>query len=504
LPISKSPDRALGELFDDVQKQRIFSDGKIFADLVPKRGMRQLRQEYLLSRNNPNFDLRKFVDTHFYDLSTTRPKDKSVALPGQTVTQHISRLWVDLSRQNHRDKGSLIALPYQYIVPGGRFDEQFYWDSYFIMLGLESEGRIDMIEGMVKNFAYMIRKFGFIPTANRTYFLSRSQPPFFSHMVRLLAKHQGKSVLVEYLPYLIQEYRFWMKGGTKLSKHEHRAFARLVQMDNGSLMNRYYDNQTTPRPESLGEDTNTAQATTDRDAERLYLHLRAGAESGWDFSSRWFEDDTHIKTIHTADIIPVDLNCLIYQLEMTIAETYQILKQPLLFRKFQKLAELRQSAINRYCWDEQLGFFTDYNFHHSKSTARPSLAGVFPLFAKIATSKQAASVAAIIQQDFLKDGGLLTTLVDNGQQWDGHNGWAPLHWIVIVGLRNYGYHVLANEIKRRWIKTNLKVYQTDHKLVEKYNVTSGDGLGRGGEYPLQDGFGWTNGVLQALLSEKDF
>ena len=118
------------------------------------------------------------------------------------MTDHITALWRHLERRNRLDRGSLLALPYKYIVPGGRFNEQFYWDSYFIMLGLAANNNWVMIEGMIKNFAYMMRRFGHIPTANRTYFLSRSQPPFFSHMVRLLSRHKGKTVLVEYLPYL--------------------------------------------------------------------------------------------------------------------------------------------------------------------------------------------------------------------------------------------------------------------------------------------------------------
>ncbi|HEU5122107.1 MAG TPA: trehalase family glycosidase, partial [Candidatus Saccharimonadales bacterium] len=120
---------------------------------------------------------------------------------------------------------------------------------------------------------------------------------------------------------------------------------------------------------------------------------------------------------------------------------------------------------------------------------------------KIATTKQAAAVAEKLETVFLKEGGLIATPVNNGQQWDAPNGWAPLHWIAIEGLRNYGYHSLANEIKHRWVKVNVKVFTAKHKLIEKYNVEQGDGLGGGGEYPLQDGFGWTNGVLQTLLNE---
>jgi alpha,alpha-trehalase len=498
---TKSPDILLGELFADVQKQRIYSDGKTFPDLIPRHPTKQIQREYALAKQDPHFNLHEFVRRNFYDLLPAQHEEQFIADPNQTVSQHITRLWGKLERNNRRDQGSLIALPHPYVVPGGRFDEQYYWDSYFIMLGLAKDGRWDLIEGMIKNFAYMIRRFGFIPTANRTYFLSRSQPPFFSQMIRLLAEHKGRSVFVEYLPYMIKEYSFWMKGSTKLAKQEYRTLARLVQMDSGALLNRYYDNKTVPRTESLAEDTDTAIGAVECDAERLYLHLRAGAESGWDFSSRWLADPADIRTIHTADIIPVDLNCLMYQLENTIAETYRILKQPLLARKFQKYADRRKVAISDYCWDEKAGFFIDYNFHSKSTTNAVSLAGVFPLYASLATSEQAALVAEKLNKDFLKTGGLVTSLVSSDQQWDYPNGWAPLHWIAIRGLRNYGYDDLANTIQQRWIKTNLKVFGDQHRLVEKYNVINSGEPGGGGEYPLQDGFGWTNGVLSALLTD---
>jgi len=499
LPVSKSPDEALGDLFNEVQKQRIYGDGKTFVDLIPRRRVKQIQQEYLLEKEDPNFDLRDFVTRHFYRYGAYESNYKSK--PGMPVREHIAELWNVLERKNRLDRGSLVALPNPYVVPGGRFSEQFYWDSYFIMLGLAADERWDVIEGMLKNYAHMIRKFGFIPTANRTYFLSRSQPPFFSHMVQLLASKKGKRILAEYLPYMLVEYRFWMKGRSTLKKREHRAFARVVEMPNGALLNRYYDNRVTPRPESHWEDVETAFQAPHRMADRLYLHLRAGAESGWDFSSRWFLEPDDIRTIHTADIIPVDLNSLLYQLEMTIAESYRTLKQPLLARKFEHAADRRAEAIQKYCWSEKDNFFVDYNFHHDKPMERLTLAGVFPLYAKIATAEQAEKVATRIETDFLKAGGVITTLETTGQQWDAPNGWAPLHWTTIMGLRHYGYHALAEEIKTRWISTNVDVYTATGKLVEKYDVVH-PGSGGGGEYPLQDGFGWTNGVLAALLSEK--
>lgn len=499
---SKSPDEALGDLFAAVQENKLYDDEKTFVDLVPRARMKSIQQEYLLAKEDPNFDLREFVSRHFYEFAPHKHKEMFETDPHRTISEHIHLLWDVLERRNRLNRGSLIALPHAYIVPGGRFSEQFYWDSYFIMLGLAADSRWKMIEGMMKNYTFMIRKFGFIPTANRTYFLSRSQPPFFSQMVKLLSKHKGRTrTYAEYLPYMLKEYRFWMRGRTKLVKREHKAFARVVEMPNGSYLNRYYDNKTTPRPESLTIDIETARESPGRESARLYLHLRAGAESGWDFSSRWFLDPMDIGTIHAADIIPVDLNCLLYQLEQTIAESYRLIKNPLLAKKFQGLAERRLNAIQKYCWDESEQFFIDYNFHHNQPSGQLSLAGVFPLYARVATKQQADAVASRIKKDFLKSGGLVATLTESGQQWDAPNGWAPLQWIAIEGLRNYGHHDLANEIKRRWVNVNMKVFTEKHKLIEKYSVESGLGLGGGGEYPLQDGFGWTNGVLAALLDE---
>lgn len=503
LRTQKSPDEALGDLFAAVQHRQVYDDGKTFVDLIPRKRMEQIKKEYLLEKQDPDFDLREFVTRHFYEFQHTAPTYHTDT--SRTAREHIRELWHVLERKNRRDRGSLIALPHAYVVPGGRFSEQFYWDSYFIMLGLAADGRWDRIEGMMKNYAYMIRKFGFIPTANRTYFLSRSQPPFFSHMVRLLARHRGRrTTLLEYLPYMVAEYRFWMKGRRSVGNHaDTRAYARVVQMPNGIMLNRYFDNKTTPRPESLREDVETFELARTHDSDRLYLDLRAGAESGWDFSSRWFRNPNEIASIHTTDIVPVDLNCLLYQHEITIADAYDAMYQPILARKFRTQAERRATTILKYMWDDKQQFFMDYDFRTGRTTPALTLAGVFPLYAKIATSQQAKAVADKLEKEFLKPGGLLTTLVDNGQQWDAPNGWAPLHWIAIQGLRNYGHHGLAEKIKKAWMRSGLTVFNHKAKMVEKYNVTSRTRLGGGGEYPLQDGFGWSNGVLAVLLDEDD-
>ncbi|USN97098.1 MAG: alpha,alpha-trehalase TreF [Candidatus Nomurabacteria bacterium] len=498
-----SPDEALGDLFTDVQSRQVYDDGMTFVDLIPRERMQHIRKQYHIAKSDPDFDLHEFVTRHFYAYENSNGEYHTNS--SHTPREHIRELWKVLERRNRVDRGSLIAIPYTYVVPGGRFSAQFYWDSYFTMLGLAADGRWDMVENMIKNATYMIRKFGFVPTANRTYFLSRSQPPFLSHMVRLLARHQNRTLtLLEHLPYLLGEYRFWMNGRKMLGKlDESAAVRRVVLMPDGTMLNRYYDNKRTPRPESLREDVETARSKDTEKAEKLYLDLRAAAESGWDFSSRWFSDSHELGSIHTTDIVPVDLNCLMYHLEMTISETYQLMYQPLLARKYRKLAEKRQAAISRYMWDENEQFFVDYDFRTGKKTGRLTIAGVFPLFTKVATPAQAKAVAKRLEKDFLKDGGLVTTLIESGQQWDWPNGWAPMQWVAIQGLREYGYYTLADKIKKAWVEACLYTYKEKQKMVEKYNVVHPRKLSGGGEYSLQDGFGWTNGVLAALLAEDD-
>lgn len=500
----KSPDELLGELFHDVQARQVFVDGKTFVDLVPKKRVRQIVREYQLRKQDPHFDIHEFVTAHFYEFDT--PTQNVSFTPASSARQHVTQLWPHLVRRAETSKGSLIALPYDYVVPGGRFAEQFYWDSYFIMLGLAADGEWMLLEGMMKNYAYMIQRFGFIPTANRSYFLSRSQPPFLAQMVRLLARHprrRASLVYIEYLPSLLAEYAFWMKGRRKLKGEDAVAHRRVVKMQGGQVLNRYFDNKTTPRPESRREDLATAEKSRAVDAARVFLDLRAAAESGWDFSSRWFADETRIETIMTTDIVPIDLNCLLHELEVAIAHCYDVLKQPLLKRQFTSKAAARADAIRQYFWDDETGFFYDYNFRTGQLMSRATLAAAFPLYAGIATKAQAGRVAAMLERDFLRSGGLRTTLTHSGEQWDAPNGWAPLQWVAYVGLKRYGFDALAQEVRMRWMASTEKVFATHGKMIEKYDVESKSGLGGGGEYPLQDGFGWTNGVYAALHDELE-
>jgi alpha,alpha-trehalase len=273
-------------------------------------------------------------------------------------------------------------------------------------------------------------------------------------------------------------------------------------MPDGVFLNRYYDDKATPRPESYDEDTKTAAEQADERAAKLFLDLRAGAESGWDFSSRWLDEPDNLRSIRTTEFVPVDLNCLLHHLETTIANGYSQMKQYKLAARFHLIAERRAAAITRWCWNETLQFFCDYDMRSGAPSERLTLAAVFPLFVGIASKEQAAAVAARLERDFLQPGGLVTTLIQNGQQWDAPNGWAPLQYITITGLKKYGFEELANTIRTRWLNTNQAVFASRHKFIEKYNVLSPGELGGGGEYPLQDGFGWTNGVYAALSNES--
>jgi len=330
---------------------------------------------------------------------------------------------------------------------------------------------------------------------NRNYYLSRSQPPYFALMVELLANKKGKSIYKKYLTALQKEYAFWMDGS--LFTRPGSGFRRIVVMKDGEILNRYHDDSTTPRQESYYEDVQVGLGYQNDD-ENVYRHLRSGAESGWDFSSRWFADTFHLTTIETANIIPVDLNCLLYKYEEVLAIAYKSVGQVSESEFLQSKASARKEAINKYFWNNDEQFYFDLNRSTASHTMRWSLAGTMPLFVKIANPLQAALVSGQVSKSFLKPGGLVTTLYNTGQQWDAPNGWPPLQYITIKGLLNYNFKPIADTIARRWMLINENVYKRTGKMMEKYNVEDINLLSGGGEYPTQDGFGWTNGVYLEL------
>ncbi len=494
------PEQRYGQLFIDVQMAKIFPDGKTFADAIPKYPTDQILAEYEARKNNAEiqFDLAAFVE-EFFD----KPRQYASGFESdttRTLAEHIDALWPVLTREpGDQNSGTLIALPYPYIVPGGRFGEIYYWDSYFTMLGLQVSGNTEMIEHMVDNFSFLIDSIGFIPNGNRTYFLSRSQPPFYSLMVGLLAEEKGKEIYTKYLPQLEREYHFWMDGLQDLSSRNPTK-KHLVRLKDGSILNRYWDTGNSPRAEMYRDDIETSKQT-DRPKEQLYADLRAACESGWDFSSRWLRDPQKLSTIHTTEIIPIDLNALLYKLEKSLELAYSMKGDIENADLYNQRATQRAEAVIRYCWDDTQGYFQDYDYVKDTFTGRLSLAGMYPLFFEMAEPAQAEASAGLLQRDFLKPGGVVSTLSITGQQWDSPNGWAPLQWISYQGLENYGFTAVADTLARRWIALNEKVYHNTGKMMEKYNVLDMTLDAGGGEYPVQDGFGWSNGVYLRLLQE---
>ncbi|MCH9613831.1 MAG: Periplasmic trehalase [Chlamydiia bacterium] len=413
-----------GPLFEAVQKAEIFQDSKFFVDCIPKDD-----PEEIMSAFKDTDDLKAFIDEHFY-------------VPW-IIDDYIEEMWHFLCRPMSTKSlyDTLLPLPHPHVVPGGRFREAYYWDSYFTCLGLKHHP--DKIKNMVDNFAYLIETYGHIPNGNRTYYLSRSQAPFFSHLITLV-DHP-----TPYLPVLEKEYAYWMQ--------EHRQKLGLTH---------YYDENDTPRPESYKEDLKLC--TNHRD-------IRAACESGWDFSSRWMKEGK----FYTTHILPIDLNCLLYHMEYTLGLD---------------AAEARAKQINDLMWDEDTGFYYDYDIDDNKKRPCMTLAACYPLFVGIASQQQADGVAKVLEEQFLKTGGLVTTLVETHEQWDAPNGWAPLQWVAISGLKRYGHDKLADKIGQRFVNTVRTVFRLSGKIMEKYNMETGSSDVLDGEYEVQEGFGWTNGV----------
>ncbi|MGD8749329.1 MAG: alpha,alpha-trehalase TreF [Balneolaceae bacterium] len=480
-----------GPLFEDVQQSGIFPDSKTFVDSIPKSDPQKILDKYENLKSRPSFNLKAFVYEHFKIPGEDPPDD----LPsGGSMEEHIDQLWEYLSRQadeQESDYSTLIPLPHPYIVPGGRFREIYYWDTYFTAEGLATAGRMDIVQNLARNFAWLIEKVGHVPNGNRYYYVSRSQPPFLSLLVDLIARKKGEEAIEEFIPVLEQEYQFWMQGSEKLDDGEPH---RRVVNTSGHLLNRYWDDRPLPREESWKEDIELVANLDFTQSREHYRDIRAAAESGWDFSSRWFRDDKRMSTIHTTDILPIDLNALLYYLELKLGKW----TKGTTGQQYARAAEQRKTIFDRFFWNDTEGFYFDYDWRQREQTKTWSLAAAFPLFLGLASDQQAQSVADNLERKFLRDGGLVTTLNETGQQWDSPNGWAPLQWVAVRGLHSYGYDGLARNIILRWVDLNKSVYHRTGKMMEKYNVCDLSLKAGGGEYPLQDGFGWTNGVAVAF------
>ena len=496
------PAHDLGRLFLDVQMSGTFPDSKTFVDARPLAAPGTIVARYDSARAAAGFKLADFVHQNF-----ALPQAATVAnAPAPSMEDHIRALWPLLTRQpdSADARSSLIPLPHPYVVPGGRFREVYYWDSYFTMLGLVRSGRVDLVRDMLDNFAYLIATVGHIPNGNRTYYLGRSQPPYFGAMVGLYAAATDTTQALRYLDALEREYAFWMSGGDRVAPGD--AYRRVVRLRDGSILNRYWDDRPEPRPESFREDYERGKTLPVEAREPFYRNVRATAESGWDFSSRWMRDPADVRTLETTELAPVDLNCLLYTAERTIAALRTFRGKAgdaKVAARFAQAADIRRRVLLAAAYDSATGFFYDVRWRTGERvTDRPTLAAAAPLYFGLATPEQGRAVAARLEREFLKPGGFVTTLVRSGQQWDAPNGWPPLEWLAIEGVRRYGRAALASAARDRWLALNRRTYRATGKMMEKYDVMDLTRRAGGGEYPTQDGFGWTNGVALALAAQQ--
>jgi alpha,alpha-trehalase len=468
-----------GPVFEAVQSRRLFADSKTFVDAVPSVSADELRRAFAdLAPGYSDDDLRALVHRCF----RLPERAKTTPLKAPNAAEYVTRTWSRLTKTATTvpPGSSMLPLPNPFLVPGGRFDECFYWDSYFTALGLIGHGGDQVAEQIADNLVHLQSTVGLIPNGSRTYLATRSQPPVLALLVARLPDP------TKYLDALLREHTFWMQP------------ERVIHVD-GAPLAHYWDSQNTPRPESYAEDVHTnggIAAPCDR-----FRHLRAAAESGWDFSSRWLDDPDDLATIRCADVLPVDLNTLLVNLEQTISALRDRVKQHKQAATFRQASLARAEVIKKRFFDPSAGWFCDLESSSLERRPQLSAAGVLPLTSSIATDQQAGAVRQTLMQRFLASGGVRTTLVNTEQQWDGRNGWAPLQWWAIEAMERHGFDDEAAEIAQRWIRTCERGFATDGALLEKYNVEDPSARAGGGEYEIQEGFGWTNGVYVALKAK---
>ncbi|MEO6062033.1 MAG: trehalase family glycosidase [Thermoflexales bacterium] len=383
---------------------------------------------------------------------------------------YIEELWPRLGRSGQTDVGTLIGLPRPYLIPreadptGGMFQEMYYWDSFFISLGLADTPHAQLIADVAENFAALIERFGVIPNGTRYYFLSRSQPPLFTEQIKLaLAVAPPTSEVAS---------PAWLARMLDLAEREHETVWLGTAQPHHRLvhrgLSRYFDIN--------------------------YLDVLASCESGWDHSTRC--DDRWLEHL------PVDLNCILYARERDMADFAETLGQPERAARWRARAAARQATLVALMWDEAEAFFFDYDYAAGRINPHASLAGFYPLWAGLASAEQAERVVAIWLPRFQQPGGLVTTLTEQaGRQWAWPNGWAPLQWLVAAGLDRYGYRAEAREARRRWSETCLNAFERTGAFWEKYNVVAPQASTEEGLYGQLHGFGWTNGVLVDFLRQ---
>ncbi|XP_062860598.1 trehalase [Trichomycterus rosablanca] len=517
-----------GELLRQVQMAKLFDDNKAFVDMKLTAAPDVVVDIFSnLTKSFPNetvplSELRVFVSNYFVnngkEFEPWSPPDwpdkpkilEKISDPNlRSWAETLHGLWKSLGRKISNDVRdnpqlySMIYSPYPVIVPGGRFTEFYYWDSYWVLNGLLLSEMTETAKGMIQNFLNMVDRYGFVPNGGRIYYERRSQPPFLSLMVESYYNATNDIDFIrQALPMLEKEYRFWM---------ENRSI--IVEMDKVKHTLNHYNVQVgQPRPESYTHDVELAEGLPPDAQDKIYTELKAAAESGWDFSSRWYinsagQNSGSFRDTSTSHIVPVDLNALMCRNERLLATFHRLLGDEKKALVFDNAVSSRIKAIESVLWDGERGAWFDYNFLSNNSHPAFYTSNLSPLWAQCYSQP---SMGQLALQYLTKSGGLNypngipTSLSDSGQQWDMPNAWPPLQHMLIEGLSQLDSAVakqLAFDLAQRWIRTNWVAYVNYDAMFEKYDV-SGDGKpGGGGEYEVQLGFGWTNGVALQLLNQ---
>ncbi|KAG8569487.1 hypothetical protein GDO81_014431 [Engystomops pustulosus] len=412
-------------------------------------------------------------------------------------------LWKSLGRKisqnvkDQPDRHSQIYVPNPVIVPGGRFIEFYYWDSYWVINGLLLSEMYDTARGMIENFLYMVDNYGFIPNGGRVYYLNRSQPPFLTLMMEsYMARHSNMTFLRENINLLKKEYDFWMTKRNISVEQNGRSYT----------LNRYNVLAGGPRPESYSKDYEMALKLAEDAKPSFYAELKSAAESGWDFSSRWFYGSTNsLLDTQTRSVIPVDLNAILCRVERMLAKFYTDLGMPAEASKFTTALNQRIEAVQAVLWEESLGTWLDYNIKETRKNRNFYPTNLTPLWASCYTDSAVVDKAVSYLESsgaLSYKNGLPTSLKDTGEQWDFPNAWPPLQHMVIEGLEKTESKKAKDAaflLAQKWVRANYEAYKKYKAMFEKYDV-QGDGKpGGGGEYEVQLGFGWTNGVILQLL-----
>ncbi|MFH4982066.1 hypothetical protein AB6A40_008775, partial [Gnathostoma spinigerum] len=522
-----------GPLLEAVQNAHLFPDSKYFVDMPLKYDpVTTLRDFHDLGREAQNVSkLQEFVDSHFdppgFELEEYFPKDW-VAFPSSFLkiedyhlrrwALHLHRIWRDLCRKvkddvrQHQELYSLLYVPHPFIIPGGRFREFYYWDSFWILKGLLFSEMYDTAKGIIQNLAYMVDNHGFVPNGGRVYYLYRSQPPLLTAMLYDYYLATGDLDFVqEVLPSLEKEYTFWLE-------QRGASFAGDKGEDDHFQFFQYRAEMKMPRPESYREDKELVKdLPTQAEKNRLWSNVASAAETGWDFSTRWFAQagpGMHdMSTIRTWSIVPVDLNAFMCINARVLASLFEISGNFPKVDIYQQYYSEAKREMKRLHWNETDGIWYDYNLDTKRHSATYYVSNALPLYAKCYSDEDDVTPHRVYE--YLKREGVLnftkglpTSLaMGSEQQWDKDNAWPPMIHMVIEGFRTTGDKKLmkvAESMATQWLSVTYKSFILTHSMFEKYNVSVKSGessAGSGGEYEVQTGFGWTNGVILDLLDK---